>query len=78
MEMTDKWQPDKKDIKQLCCAILDHYIEEDLSSCDRCIFCSTRYGNVHDRYHKHGKQEPHDSDCPVLVARDVMTGIDKW
>jgi hypothetical protein len=71
----NSWSPSKEDVEKLCEAILDGYIVEDHHSCDHCVYCDERYGNVRSKYHSQGKKEPHKSFCPVLIAQDVMTGI---
>jgi hypothetical protein len=74
--MSDKWQPSKEDIGILCDSILCGYIAENHNnSADYCIHCHKEYGNVKLNYHDLGKKEPHEKDCPVLIAEDVMTGF---
>lgn len=69
------WRPNPKDIEALCDAITNEYIREDSRSCDYCIYCGKKYGNHYLRIIKNGEKETHEADCPVLIARDVMTGF---
>ena len=71
----EKWNPSPADVRVLCEAVLDKYIETSYDGCDYCQYCGRNYGNVSLVYWHEGKEEPHDKDCPVLIARDVMTGI---
>lgn len=70
-----EWKPSPSDVRVLCEAVLHCYIDLSAEGRDHCIYCGTEYGNVHFEYMRQGKQEPHDNDCPVLIARDVLAGI---
>jgi len=71
------WTPSKEDIKKLCDAILVNFVAENYqNSADYCIHCGTTYGNIERSYIEKGKKPPHKKSCPVLIAQDVLTGID--
>lgn len=68
----DKWNPSKADVLSLCEAITERFIDQDSNTGgDYCIHCGKMYGNA-DNY----KVLPHERWCPVLIAQDVMTGIE--
>lgn len=70
-----EWKPSPPDVRVLCEAILTSYIDISYDGCDYCQYCRRNYGNVSLVYWELGEEEPHEKDCPVLIARDVMTGI---
>jgi len=73
--MSNDWMPSKEDVKILCEAVLENYVSQDRNTGgDYCSQCGKHYGNVQ-YYWEEGKREPHNPNCPVLVAQDVMTGI---
>lgn len=75
MSNKQKWNPSKDDIEIVCDAILERFIEEDPSRGDCCLFCFKVYGNYKKRFSDKGIREPHEVNCPVLVAQDIMTGF---
>ena len=70
-----KWKPSKEDVKLVCESVVSSFVEEDGYSCDYCRHCGERYGNWWKFFGKDGLKEPHSHDCPVPVARDILTGI---
>lgn len=72
-----KWNPSKDDVRTVCEAILDNFIAINAyHGGDDCHFCGENYGNYDRLYHNKGITEPHRKGCPVLVARDILTGFD--
>tara|TARA_R110000782_G_scaffold224580_1_gene311603 strand:+ start:462 stop:674 length:213 start_codon:yes stop_codon:yes gene_type:complete len=54
--------------------VFDYFVEEDSNSCDFCIFCGEKYGNI-ERMKKRGEKVTHKLNCPVLVAQDLNTRL---
>lgn len=77
------WNPSPKDVAQLC-EVFDSFVTENYQSgADECCYCGYVYRNAAlwpDL--KRGQENydltrlPHNQDCPVLIARDVATGIE--
>jgi len=57
------------DLEFLSKWIVCRYLEEDNRSCDYCIFCGIKYGNVEKNFIEKGIGIPHDEKCPVLMAQ---------
>lgn len=55
----------EKDIQVVCKAVLDNWLREYENWYDSCIFCGTDQKFSEFR---------HKVDCPVLIAKDLMTG----
>ena len=79
-----KWSPSPKDVEVLCETVLSGFVEEDGQSCDVCAHCGYRYGNAliwpnlpYGQKNYNMDRLPHHGNCPVLIARDVLTGIDE-
>lgn len=67
------WQPTNADVRVLCEAVMENHIGQRSSTgADYCTHCGWTYGNVTDML-----IIPHNVNCPVIIARDVMTRIDE-
>jgi len=71
------WNPDKKDIEIVCDALMSDFAATDTGNslsrggCLYCIHC----GEYEVSNGGTGSIK-HETDCPILVAQDIMTGFD--
>lgn len=65
----------RDDVIALAKAVLDDSVEHFDSDNDChyfCNFCSSKF----DSYRYNREDFKHDLDCPVLIAQDVLTGVE--
>lgn len=62
------------DVETLAESVLEHWEESDPQNSYHCRFCWGKFDRTKDRGAP-GYKYPHDTDCPVHVANDVMTRI---
>lgn len=67
-----------EDVWKVAQTLLDHFVIWDVQ-CGMNAYNECRYCNGHVYWDKDGADIVHDSNCPVLVAKDLLTGApDDW
>lgn len=59
----------ESDVIQIACALVENHIEYESDTWDRCYHCGSIEGC-------RDEQTRHVSTCPVLIAKDLLTGVD--
>ena len=66
-----------EDIRSICSTIVERFVTEDNQSCDYCIYCFERYGNISKFYYEKGIKVPHHEYCDVLIAQRILDELNK-
>ena len=62
----------KEDVEELAGTILNNWEDHSSQNRYKCNYCAGYPGAEHPTKEVDGY--PHDLDCPVLIAQDVLTG----
>lgn len=63
----------KEDIEKLANAVINNWEDYNVQSRYLCRYCAGYHGKTEKPTIKCDDGFPHDLDCPVLIAQDVLT-----
>lgn len=73
----NNWSPNKNDIVAICETIEENFYEDGGDYKDHCAHCWTEYLFFRERTDEQYKNLPHEQNCVVLKARDILTRINE-